>query len=72
MEKTFKVETFAKLLFCDKCGMQLEEVAHNYLTHPMQFVYKCSKCGYEIVTQHIYPINFARIIEEVKEEQGEK
>ena len=71
MEKTFKVETFAKLLFCDKCGMQVEEISHNYLTNPMKFVYKCSKCGYEIVTQHSYPISFAKVIEEVKEKADE-
>ena len=67
MEKTFRVEPFATLLFCDECGMQMEEASHNYLTHPMQFVYKCSQCGYEIVTHKSYPIQFSKIIEEPKE-----
>ena len=67
MEKTFRVEPFATLLFCDKCGMQVTEISHNYLTNPMQFCYKCSKCGWEIVTTKSYPVNFCKIIEEVKD-----
>lgn len=67
MKKVFKVETYMELLFCDKCGKQMKEQSHCYLTSPMQFVYKC-ECGEEKLLNYSIPRISYRIKEEYKEE----
>lgn len=66
MEKEFRVEPFVKLLFCDKCGKQITKRENFILTsNPIKSIYKC-ECGEEVVTEFDYPLQFFRIIEEVK------
>lgn len=67
MKKTFKVETYMELLFCDKCGKRMKEQSRCYLTNPMQFVYKC-ECGEEKTLPYSIPRISYRIKEEVNEE----
>ena len=67
MEKTYRVEPFIKLLFCDKCGKQITKREKFLPTYPMKSVYKC-ECGEEVITENDYPLHFSRIIEEVKNE----
>ena len=67
MERTYKVDTFVKLLFCDKCGKQITERECVLVSNPIQSVYKC-ECGEEVTTTVDYPCHFSRIVEEVKED----
>ena len=67
MEKTYRVEPFVKLLFCDKCGKQITKRERFVLTSdPIKSIYKC-ECGEEIITKYDYPLHFTRIIEEVED-----
>lgn len=69
MEKSYKVETFVKLLFCDKCGKQMTKTDNFVLTsYPMKFIYKC-ECGEEVITENYYPLHYSKMLEEVKDEQ---
>lgn len=69
MEKTFRVEPFVKLLFCDKCGSQMEKIDRWFLTDPIQYTYVCKKCKEKTITFDCYPIHFVQIKEEVKDTQ---
>ena len=67
MEKTYRVEPFVKLLFCDKCGKQITKRERFVLTSdPIKSIYKC-ECGEEIINKYDYPLHFTRIIEEVED-----
>lgn len=69
MEKSYKVQTFVKLLFCDKCGKQITKRESFVLTsNPIKYIYKC-ECGEEIITEYYYPFHYSKILEEVKDEQ---
>ena len=68
MEKSYKVQTFVKLLFCDKCGKQITKIKDFVFTsNPMKYIYKC-ECGEEIITANDYPLHYSKILEEVKDE----
>lgn len=47
--KIFQVDNL-----CDKCKEQME-FDSSTLTFPMNYKYKCPKCGYEEVSQIKYP-----------------
>ena len=69
MEKTYSVETFVKLLFCDKCGKQItQREGFVKLSNPLKSIYVC-ECGEKVVSEFDYPLHFSKIIEEL---EGEK
>ena len=53
-----KTETYAEILCCDKCGVQMKLDTKN-LTH---YVYHCPNCGEIINSSESYPIFHNRIV----------
>lgn len=76
MKKSYKVETYVKRLFCDKCGKEMEDtgvIVRGSSDEKLGFgmlpggerVYKCPNCGYTEYCEkdEVYPIVCTKEIE---------
>ena len=54
MIKTYKCIPVVEKLYCDDCGVELDE-CQVLLTPPEKYKYMCPRCRKEIVTEKMYP-----------------
>jgi len=60
IDKTFehhgRVDVFATLLFCKKCGHEMQMTNISYPTNPPKHEHKCALCGEKTLETKKYPI----------------
>lgn len=57
--RTFPVETFKTMVYCDECN---EELVYNnlcYTTIPAKFEHECKKCSKIYMLDNLYPMEFS-------------
>lgn len=67
MIKAYKCIPVVTHLYCDDCELEMERQPLAYPTNPMQFEYKCPKCGKTVTTTECYPVIEYTNFEEIKD-----
>ena len=55
MIKESDVIVKSRRLYCEKCGEEMVSKGNALLTNPVQYKYKCYKCGSETTEPEKYP-----------------
>ena len=67
MIKVYKCYPVVIKLYCDDCEVEMERQSVAYTSDPIQFEYKCPKCGKTTTSTESYPsIGYSDPIEEIK------
>ncbi|WP_300924548.1 hypothetical protein [uncultured Clostridium sp.] len=66
MIKAYKCVPVVQELYCDDCEVKMERQSVTYTSNPIQFEYKCPKCGKTIMSTETYPQIGYTDFEEIK------
>lgn len=67
MIKVYKCYPVLIKLYCDDCGTEMERQSAMWTSNPIQFEYKCPKCGKTTMSTENYPaIGYNGPLEEIK------
>ena len=67
MIKKFETKQYLEVLYCDKCGKEMESDNFVYATFPPTYKYNC-ECGNTCTNSKLYPQIITERIKEIGEE----
>lgn len=68
MIKSEKVNVYQDILYCDKCGEEMQVIGLILASCPPKYPYECPKCGNRTNENDLYPKIRYEVIEEMVEE----